>query len=113
MPVDGGRPTRPRQSRNRSRFPVRLAGNDEDPAIARSFDDAIYEDGSVSITLTAENGRTLRLANVERDGSGEVTSYEATLTMPGGPLRRLSTSTARGSLASSGTLPSRGKASTT
>ena len=38
----------------------------------------------MEITLTAENGRTLRLSNVVRGGDGLVEAYEATLTMPGG-----------------------------
>lgn len=38
----------------------------------------------MEITLTAENGRTLRLSNVVRAGDGSVETYEVTLTLPGG-----------------------------
>lgn len=34
--------------------------------------------------MTAENGRTLRLSNVVREGGGSVASFEATLSVPGG-----------------------------
>lgn len=40
--------------------------------------------GLVETTLTAENGRTLRLSNVVREGGGSVASFEATLSVPGG-----------------------------
>jgi hypothetical protein len=43
----------------------------------------IYQDGPVEVTLTAENGRTLRLGNVVRSGDGSI-DYDATLTVPGG-----------------------------
>ena len=38
----------------------------------------------MDVTLTAENGRTLRLSNVERCGDGRIDTFEATLTFPGG-----------------------------
>lgn len=41
---------------------------------------------SVDLTLTAENGRTLRLSNVVRGDDGRIESYEATLTIEGGSI---------------------------
>jgi hypothetical protein len=38
----------------------------------------------VEIALTAENGRTLRLSNVVREGDGSVAAFDATLSIPGG-----------------------------
>ena len=38
----------------------------------------------VETTLTAENGRTLRLSNVVREGDGSVATFDATLSIPGG-----------------------------
>ena len=40
----------------------------------------------VELTLTAENGRLLHIANVERGRDGRVDRYEATLSIPGGSI---------------------------
>jgi hypothetical protein len=44
----------------------------------------VSEDRGVEVTLTAENGRTLRLDSVERGGDGRIDSFQVTLTFPGG-----------------------------
>lgn len=55
-----------------------------DPAIGVTRKLARAKLGLVETTLTAENGRMLRLSNVVREGDGSVVSFDATLSVPGG-----------------------------